>query len=406
MVSGPATCRWNALSLSSSFQPIVGVAEQRVIGYEGLVRANDVSGRRVTPPMVFEAAVEESEKLYLDWLLRALHMRNLRTLGDNSGLLFINVSPNAAIHDPRFAEVFTSLIAHFGLAPKNIVVEITENAATHEVRLVDAVNLYKTIGCSVAIDDFGAGASDVRRVWRLRPDIVKLDRSLMVAAAEDDHALRVLKNIVNMMHDCGARVVLEGVEERHEALAALETNADFLQGYFFGKPETNRLPDEKAKHRLAELVPKSQMDCLESTASPSQQLKDWDPHCEALIAASMAIETGASFSEAVQLLQSLPGTECCRLLSADGELLSANFDHHGRDKPANRANRAIGPSIYRTGAQARRLANVALNDPGRVKFTMPYRLTSAFDSARHGVTFCLGFSHGAQIVAVCVDVII
>jgi predicted signal transduction protein with EAL and GGDEF domain len=76
----------------------------------------------------------------------------------------------------------------------------------------------------------------MKRFWRLRPDIVKIDRAVLRAAIHDDHARRVLKGVVRMMQDCGVRVVIEGAEDRHDATVALDSNADFVQGYYFARP--------------------------------------------------------------------------------------------------------------------------------------------------------------------------
>jgi EAL domain-containing protein (putative c-di-GMP-specific phosphodiesterase class I) len=385
--------------LSSHFQPIISVADQCVIGHEGLLRAHDRSGHSLPPAAVFDFARSESGRVTLDWLSRALHMRNVRNFGADSGLLFINVAPDAATKDPQFREVFSTLIDHCGVNPERIVVEITESVVADEPKLVDAVALYRSLGCLVAIDDFGSGASDVARISRLKPNIVKLDRSMLSAAAGDDLAMRVLRNVVNMMHDCGAQVVLEGVEDRVHAEAAIETSADFLQGYYFGLPNTERLPNASVQRLLANLLPGDEIVSVGSDVAEAPGASDWHRHAEALAATAMAIYTGDSFPKAVQLLQSLPGTVRCCLLSSDGKLLGNSVDPHRQVQPA------LGIALNHIGWRTKRLATRAADDPGVVKLTMSKISPIAFATCRFALTLCYGIRCDAQTKVLCVDVV-
>src|SRR5690606_3189599 len=88
----------------------------------------------------------------------------------------------------------------------------------------------------VAIDDFGAGESNFERVWRLRPDIVKLDRAMITEAAQNPLVQRILPGIVSLVHEAGALVVMEGIETERQALIALKSDVDFVQGFYFLRP--------------------------------------------------------------------------------------------------------------------------------------------------------------------------
>lgn len=395
-------CKWMTLTLSSHFQPIISVADQRIIGHEGLLRAHDRSGHNLPPPAVFDLALNESERVTLDWLSRALHMRNVRHLGADSGLLFINVAPDAAVKDSQFRDLFAALVAHCDVNPQRLVIEITESVVADEARLVDAVALYRSLGCRVAIDDFGSGASDVARISRLKPDIVKLDRSMLTAAARDDLALRVLISMVDMMHDCGAQVVLEGVEDRVHAEAAIETSADFLQGYYFGLPNTERLPDASVQRLLANILTSDEIVSVGSDAAEATGASDWHRHAEALAATAMAMDTGASFLKAVQLLQSLPGTLRCCLLSGDGRLLGNSVDPHPQQQSATPVPCF---AINHLGSRTKRLARQAADDPGTVKLTMPNSSAITSASATLAATLCYGFRRVEQTEVLCIDVV-
>jgi hypothetical protein len=162
------------------------------------------------------------------------------------------------------------------------------------------------------------------------------------------------------------------------------------------------MADTSAQRHLVELSLQGEVVSLAGIAAPAGNLQEWDCHAEALTAAAMAIDTGASFSSAAQLLHSLPGTVRCCLLARDGRMLGASSDHQRHDTPAHPAPCA---AVYRVGWRAKSLASRAAADPGVVKLTMPYISSSSSATPQRGATLCYAFNHHAQIVALCVDVI-
>ena len=125
-----------------------------------------------------------------------------------------------------------------GLTPERIVLEILEARIDDLGRLQEAVSGYRSRGYRVAIDDFGCAHSNFDRLWQLSPDIVKLDRSLMVQAEANPRARRVLPKLVEIIHELGATVVCEGIENRTQHQLAADAGADWLQGYFYALPAT------------------------------------------------------------------------------------------------------------------------------------------------------------------------
>ncbi len=243
---GWSTIAFNTLTLSSQYQPIFSLHDQRAIGYEALVVGNNLAGHQFRADTVFALSASQDEELFLDWLSRALHLRNFSNMGSQRGLLFLNVYPAAAVEDPHHPEVFARMFDFYNVAANDVVIEILETGVADEAQLADAARFYRKLGCKIAIDDFGVGYSNFDRMWRLRPDIVKLDGSFIRAAARDDHARVVLTNVVKLIKECGAKVAIEGIEENAEAKLAVDVGADYLQGYFFARPSAHSMPRELA----------------------------------------------------------------------------------------------------------------------------------------------------------------
>jgi EAL domain-containing protein (putative c-di-GMP-specific phosphodiesterase class I) len=250
-----ATTHFRSLELSSRYQPVFSFARQGLVGYEGLLVARDPEGRSVPPNVLFEEAVASGEELYLDWLARALHLRTFASLEAKGNLLFINSSPRAAIEDARFPSVFASVMKSFDMVPTDIVIEILEHAVADEGRLVDAVARYRALGCGIALDDFGTGASGYERIEKLRPDFVKVARSVVGAASSQDWARGAFMDMVARIQESGAAVVVEGVEDRAEAQIAFDSGAEYVQGYFFGVPSVSPPDPASVRCAFASLAP-------------------------------------------------------------------------------------------------------------------------------------------------------
>ena len=240
--SGGASLDWQGASLATHFQPIYCVRRKSCLGFEALVRAWDEHGATVLPEDLF-ARTAEGERSLLDWACRALHLRNYATVDPGDRTLFINIHPEAAVRDARRTRQFAELVRYYGLSPKRVCVEILEAPCSSEKLLREAVEGYRDLGVSIAMDDFGVGCSNFDRVVGLRPDIVKIDRSILADAAGKDKARRMLPVMIELLHEFHARVAVEGIETPAAALLAIEAKADYLQGFFFATPQS-RLSDE------------------------------------------------------------------------------------------------------------------------------------------------------------------
>ena len=169
------------LELTSVFQPVFSLSHMRAVGYEGLLRAHDSLDRPVSPLDVFGQAARLGEVLPVDRLAQSLHLENFKALGAEKEWLFLNVHPGA-LTDPYHAAALLANLRRLNIAPRRVVLEVLEDEATDLEALAQAVASFRERGFLVALDDFGAGNVDIGRVWQLNPDIVKLDRIMLMHA--------------------------------------------------------------------------------------------------------------------------------------------------------------------------------------------------------------------------------
>jgi EAL domain-containing protein (putative c-di-GMP-specific phosphodiesterase class I) len=240
--------RWQGLTLRSHLQPIYSIRKPGCIGFEALIRASGDEGP-VRPDRLFDRAREEGDLILLDWICRALHLRKFATVDQGNHKLFLNVHPEAALREAKSARELADLVRYYGLTPARLTIEILEAPCADEPQLREAVAAYRGLGAAIAMDDFGLGRSNFDRIVTLRPDIVKIDRSILTRAVGEAKSRRMLPSIVELLHEAGAQVAIEGIESAHEALVAIESGADHLQGFHFAPPSA-QLPDEGLTDRI------------------------------------------------------------------------------------------------------------------------------------------------------------
>jgi EAL domain-containing protein (putative c-di-GMP-specific phosphodiesterase class I) len=222
--------------LDSAFQPIFSLAHKRIVGYEALLRPKDIDGNQVSPLTLFSRNMSPADLVFLDRLSRYIHVRNFMRLGDNVNWLFLNVAPYVMIHGTEYGLFFRNMLEKAGLSTSRVVVELVEEPEAEFLALAKSIDYYRDSGCLLAIDDFGAGHSNFERVWSMRPHIVKLEQGMIQRADRQASVRRMLPGIVELLHQSGALVLAEGIETVEQAVIMLESDVDFVQGYFFAKP--------------------------------------------------------------------------------------------------------------------------------------------------------------------------
>lgn len=149
--------------------------------------------------------------------------------------LSVNASP-ALVLDPAFEAV----LARCGDGGRRLVIEITEHASVAHYDDISAALLpHRERGVRLAVDDTGAGYASFAHVLRLRPDVIKLDRSLLVDIDRDGARRAFVTAIVLMALELGARVTAEGVESAAQLTTLATLGVDTVQGFLLAQPSTD-----------------------------------------------------------------------------------------------------------------------------------------------------------------------
>ncbi len=239
----PLAALLTAGRLRTHFQPIFDARRGGVWGYECLMRADDGHGGALSPAQLLAWAAQERLTFMLDRVCRKTHIRNAAVLPESCRIL-INFLPTA-IYEPGFCLRTTeAAVKQSRIRPERIIFEIveTEEVADRD-RLNHIIDHYRRGGYGVALDDVGAGYSGLMMLADLNPDLIKIDRELVVKAAHSKMHRVICHALVRMARDSGKLCLAEGIQTAEEQQVMDRLGVDLYQGFRFGRPAADPLPD-------------------------------------------------------------------------------------------------------------------------------------------------------------------
>ena len=219
------------------YQPVVDIVDGRVAMIEALVRWRR-DGEVVSAAEFIEYATETGQMRALGRIVLNLVDRDITALHDALGERQPVVALNLSVSELDERDITDWLLAWEpagGLG--KIVAEVTESVLLGpDSRALDTLGLLRRLGATISIDDFGTGYSNLELLDRLEPGIIKVDRSLLWRAQEDQRGMNILDAAVQLAHALDAKVVLEGVEDAEMLAIAGTKLADLAQGFHIARP--------------------------------------------------------------------------------------------------------------------------------------------------------------------------
>ncbi|WP_322905336.1 putative bifunctional diguanylate cyclase/phosphodiesterase [Paenibacillus sp. SGZ-1009] len=229
-------CR-NELELYYQYQ--VRLDNGQIEGMEALLRWKHPE-LGIISPLEFIPIAEETGLIIPigAWVLRTAceQQRLWQQLGYGNFRMSVNVSPHQ-FHDEHLAERFLEIMAETGMEPQQLVLEITESLAIHNVeRVIIQLNKLRERGVQLAIDDFGSGYASLAYVKQLRPSLLKIDRSFVSCIDDVDEDCRMAEAIVALGKALHIHVLAEGVETEAQLKFLKTAGCDEIQGYYVNRP--------------------------------------------------------------------------------------------------------------------------------------------------------------------------
>lgn len=232
--------------LFTVFQPVVDLWTGATHGQEALIRGT-IGGRELSGGQIIGASVAHDAEEQVESMARTLAIETAARTMPAGETLFLNFNPTT-VYDPDVClETTFALAERVGLPLSHICFEVVATEQFPDISFLDRIlRRCRDAGAIVALDDLGTGHTSLDYLRRLRPDLVKLDRSLAASMQGDDHRRRLVGSLVDYAHGLDIRVVAEGLESAADVSTARALGADLGQGWWFGRPAAQMQPVDPA----------------------------------------------------------------------------------------------------------------------------------------------------------------
>nr|WP_246409094.1 EAL domain-containing protein [Granulicella aggregans] len=257
-------------SLDVHYQPIYGLRNDSVVGFEALARWQHPVRGAVSPdefiPLAEETGlINELGRQILKKATAQCHAWNLQF--ETALSVSVNVSAHQFANSDLLKMIVTTL-AETGLSPALLKLEITESVLLSGYEgVADVLANARSLGIAICLDDFGTGYSSLSYLLNFPFDIVKIDKSFVTGLDSEYARAEMVRSITDLGRSLDMQIVAEGVETVHELARLREFNCDMVQGFLLSKPL-----DAQSVHMLLrdnELSTRY-LDCLSEIPPPSQ----------------------------------------------------------------------------------------------------------------------------------------
>jgi diguanylate cyclase (GGDEF)-like protein/PAS domain S-box-containing protein len=248
--------------LEVHFQPLLSVAEHRIVGGEALARWRMPSGEYVDPER-FIALAEELGLIHDLWssvmdvacalAVRLNSVQSIDGVAQRPCPISVNVSP-VQLRFPAFDHLVMDALNAASCAPEWITLEVTESEALSDEAAFATLHNLAFMGVKCGVDDFGTGYSNFAHLKNLPLHSLKIDKTFIRALAGRDHA--IVRGMIDLGHALGLNIVAEGVEHTEELDALKALGCDVYQGFIASKAVSAEaffamVMQDRAHHELA-----------------------------------------------------------------------------------------------------------------------------------------------------------
>ena len=235
---GPLAVLLRKNALYPVFQPIASLENASIYAHEALIRGPQGTPLH-TPDALLRAAADEDLGYEFEFACVIAAMQMWGTM-QAPGRLFVNISANALTHffDERGSDDLLRLVTGLGVVPRMLVLEITEHERVQDMdHLMGVVQKIRTVGMSIALDDFGDGRSSLRLWSQIKPEVVKIDKYFTKDISAHGDKLKTIQALQQIAAVFGSELVAEGIETAEDMRVLRDLGITFGQGYFLGYPD-------------------------------------------------------------------------------------------------------------------------------------------------------------------------
>ena len=220
-------------------QPVFNIDTKRFDTAEALMRLRLDKTGTIAPGLFIPVAEEHG---FIHVLTKIILNKTCQMVYEfkKKNYAFKRISVNVSmieLKNTHFCDEIIEILHANGVAGDNIAIELTESQNEADFMIMkEKINILHEQGIKFYLDDFGTGYSNMERIFELPFDIIKFDRSMVIASGEDERSERIVENLAKMFKDFNYRVLYEGIENNADEDRCLGMSANYLQGFKYSRP--------------------------------------------------------------------------------------------------------------------------------------------------------------------------
>jgi EAL domain-containing protein (putative c-di-GMP-specific phosphodiesterase class I) len=391
--------------IETHFHPIVSVKTRKTLGIEALSRGVDPrSGSLLPPVFLFSEAARHGLSLELDRVCRKVALKNFKPIHQENPELFLFINLDTSIFDRNIvgSGVLLSLVKDLGINPKSVIIEFIESKVEDTGSLLTFIDTCKQEGFLIALDDIGAGHSNLDRISMLRPDIIKMDMMLVQGIHHDFYKQEMVRHLVRLSHNIRSLVVAEGIEDGRDAITCLELGVDLLQGFYFSKPlPAEHFESTDTSPRISSIAEEFQSHLKKRNKDRKTFFEKVSAVVETMVEELPSVPVNGLNEHLGEYLHIFPGIECIYMLDESGIQISDTVCNFNPDKDAK--NHLFHPAPCGTDHSLKNYYSFLHNTKQKKYITEPY---ISFASGNICITISQRFyTEDGDLRILCVDMI-
>ncbi|MCD7708307.1 MAG: bifunctional diguanylate cyclase/phosphodiesterase [Clostridiales bacterium] len=239
------------------FQPVVEIRNERLLGFEALVRWRHPT-RGLLAPNEFIPLFEKNGMIArLDYYVWDLACKKLSEWKDTE-LGQLSLSVNISAKDFFLSDLYANIVGlvdHYKIGTDHLKLEITESALALDIeKQLEIVNRLQEHGFIVEMDDFGSGYSSLNSLKDIMADVMKIDMKFFEEARDPKRARLIIESVIELAGKLHMPIIAEGVETGEQLKMLKDMGCQMVQGYYYAKPmPEDELIEFIGKHEIGDM---------------------------------------------------------------------------------------------------------------------------------------------------------
>lgn len=219
------------------YQAQLGLKDNKIIGFEALIRMKDNDGKFISPAKFIPIAEKSHFINLIDEYVINKVLKDLNEWNKKGFDFSVSINISANHFSMEFANYIDKKIKYYNINPTRVEIEITESVVIENLNKAKKFLIkLSSIGVRVALDDFGTGYSSLSYISKLYLSTLKIDKSFINKMIYNNNEYHIIKSVVEMVKELGIKSIAEGVETKEQLELVKNLNYDAYQGYYLSKP--------------------------------------------------------------------------------------------------------------------------------------------------------------------------